>query len=156
MASPGSIAAPCGSNHRRFTYSCPSGNRWLIWCAQCTAREVFPTPAVPAIAVITTARSKSPSFPATSECSRASSASRPVKSGIPRGSWAGVGGRGSGSGAALTAAGCAVGPASVGSVARIRMCSCCNWGVGSTPSSSARYFCASRKAASASACRPER
>ena len=45
MASAGSMADPVGSKPLRFMYNCPSGNRSRIWCAQCTARAVLPTPA---------------------------------------------------------------------------------------------------------------
>jgi hypothetical protein len=55
-----STAGPNRSNPRRLTYSCPSGNcadtRW----AQCTARAVLPTPAVPAITATTAAPSARP------------------------------------------------------------------------------------------------
>ena len=46
---PGRQRRPPGSKPRRLTYSCPSGNRSATRCAQCTARVVLPTPAVPSI-----------------------------------------------------------------------------------------------------------
>ena len=58
-ASAGSITAPPGSKPRRLTYSCPSGNRSATRCAQCTARAVLPTPAVPPITVTAAARERS-------------------------------------------------------------------------------------------------
>ena len=54
-ASAGSSAGPPGSKPRRLTYSCPSGNRAATRCAQCTARAVLPTPAVPETAEMTAA-----------------------------------------------------------------------------------------------------
>src|SRR5215470_8301972 len=53
-ASAGLTGDPAGSNPRRFTYNCPSGNRSATRCAQHNANAVLPTPAVPPIAEITT------------------------------------------------------------------------------------------------------
>ena len=59
LSSPASASAGetagSGPYPRRFTYSCPSGNRSLTRCAQCVTRAVFPTPAVPETAEISTA-----------------------------------------------------------------------------------------------------
>ena len=54
IASAGSAGGPAGSKPRRFTYSCPSGNRSAAWWAQCTASAVLPIPGVPPIADIST------------------------------------------------------------------------------------------------------
>ncbi len=48
-ASPGSRGRPESSKPRRFTHSLPSGKCSATRCAQCTARVVLPTPAMPAI-----------------------------------------------------------------------------------------------------------
>ena len=55
MASAGVIGGPAGSKPRRFTYSCPSGNRPAAWCAKCRASVVLPIPAVPSMTAITVA-----------------------------------------------------------------------------------------------------
>ena len=96
----GSSAAPSWSNPRRPTYNCPSGNRSATRCAQCTARAVLPTPAVPDTAQIATAPVAARPVPACcgamastpASASRvASSALRPVNVGTAGGNWAGTG-----------------------------------------------------------------
>ncbi|MFF3958922.1 hypothetical protein ACFYY1_37815 [Streptomyces sp. NPDC001890] len=49
IASPGGIGSVTGAKPCRFTYSWPSGKCGAARCAQCSARVVFPAPAVPAI-----------------------------------------------------------------------------------------------------------
>lgn len=91
MASSGTAAgAPAGPKPRRFTCSWPSGNWSATRCAQCRARAVLPTPAVPPIALMTTVPgAPSPAVSRTS-VSLASSAARPVKSGTVAGNWRGT------------------------------------------------------------------
>ena len=117
---------PDGSKPRRFTYSCPSGNRWATRCAQCTARAVFPTPAVPPMAEITTVPGAWPPTWSSSSDSRASSADRPVKCCTAPGSCRGTA-TGDLAGPVGDAGACGVsrlacGAASAGSPCRIRSC----------------------------------
>jgi hypothetical protein len=108
-ASPGGIGCS-GSYPRRSTYSCPSGNRSATRCAQCTASAVFPTPAVPDTAEITTADVFAD--PASSPSSRVSSSARPVKPYTSDGSCCGAGttgAAGASAGGAAAAAGAAGG-----------------------------------------------
>ena len=134
------------------------GRRSRIWCAQCTARAVLPTPAVPASAVISTAPPVAAPWAAARACSRSSSASRPVKSAMPCGSWAGAGSSRppparcvGGELARLVAL---VAPALVGG--QNLLVEPLQLGPGSMPSSSRRCRRAAWNAASASAWRPER
>ena len=80
-----SAAGPAGSNPRRLTYSCPPGKCAATRCAQCTARVVLPTPAVPAM----TEMAAPSSGPGTIASRLASSAPRPAKAATGGGSWAG-------------------------------------------------------------------
>ena len=74
----------------RFTKSWASGKFGASSWARCTASAVLPTPAIPAIAEMTTAAPRGP-VPDTSARICACSASRPVKSAMSAGSWNGVG-----------------------------------------------------------------
>ena len=89
IASAGPSGRRRGSKPRRFTCSWPSGKRAATRCAQRVATLVFPTPAVPTRAAIG-APGAPPPAGTSSASSWASSASRPVKSGTSRGSWAGT------------------------------------------------------------------
>jgi hypothetical protein len=88
-ASAGVIGGPAGSNPRRFTYSCPSGNRWATRCAQHSASAVLPTPAVPPIAEMITVPPVSARF-CSSPVRVASSPARPAKCATAAGSCCGV------------------------------------------------------------------
>ena len=48
MAASGRTGVPEGSKPRRFTYSCPSGNRSATWCAQCSGQRGLADPGRPA------------------------------------------------------------------------------------------------------------
>ena len=136
-----------GSKPRRLRYSCPSGKRPRTWWAQWVASAVLPTPAVPEMATIGTAVTRSPGW-CSVRSSSASSAPRPVKPRTSIGSCAGtkpVGWAAAGSGTARA-----------GSLRRICSYRRRRSGPGSRPSSSTRWRRAVWYAESASAGRPRR
>ena len=90
MASGAVTGVPEGSKPRRFTYSCPSGNRPATWCAQYRASAVLPTPAIPPIALITTVPGRLAPAASRTWVSRRSSAARPVKSATAAGNCRGA------------------------------------------------------------------
>ena len=140
----GATGGSTGSKPRRLTYSCPSGNRWATRWAQCTARVVLPTPAVPASAQMVGAVSCSPE-PSRMASSRRSSYALPANP------------RRSGGSCRGTAGSCAggAGAEEVG-VAFRRICwwRSCSSLPGSVPSSSSSTRRACWNAWSASAIRP--
>ena len=154
-ASSGSSACPSGSKPPRLTYNCPSGNCAATRCAQCRARAVLPTPAVPDTAeMITWAGPVEPVLATGCRIASrlASSALRPAKAGTAGASCAGIGAAGK-AGDTVTAD---VGASRAGSCRRMLVSRSRSGWLGSIPSSSSSVLRNRWYTPSASACRPLR